>query len=497
MYTIKQFIDGQHVSHSSNKTIDIINPGMGETIGQVEFIDSDKIDSIIESAHLAYLSWSKISPMKRGKVLFNFRQLLENNRDELAQLISSEHGKTLEDAQGEIGRGIEVVEFHCNINNHLKTDFSNEVASHIDCHTVRQALGVCAGVSPFNFPVMTPVWMMIPAIACGNAFILKPSEQDPSAPLKLAELLSEAGLPDGVLTVLNGDKNTVEKIMHHPRVKAVTAIASTPVAESIYTTATSLGKRSHTFGGAKNHCLVMPDADIDQAASAIVGAAYGSAGERCMALSVAVTVGDDTAERLIAAMTPQINAMKIGPGTEPGHDMGALISEAHLNRVRDNIDTGEHEGAKILIDGRQFTHDTYSNGFYMGPTLFDHVTESMHVYQEEIFGPVLCIVRLDNFEQAIELINRHQYGNGTAIFTRDGHAAREYVQSIDAGMVGVNIPIPVPVASHPFGGWKRSVFGNTNMHGLESIHFYTKMKTITTKWPSTPIGNNAFVMPTN
>jgi malonate-semialdehyde dehydrogenase (acetylating)/methylmalonate-semialdehyde dehydrogenase len=495
--TLAQYIDGQHQSSDSSRSQAIINPALGEAIGEVQFATEQQVEQAIASASKAFDSWSQTPALKRAKILYKFKALLEKHRDELARLVTIEHGKTLEDASGSVMRGIEVVDLNCSIPSQLRGTFSTEVASHIDCHTFRQPLGVCAGVSPFNFPAMVPIWMMIPAIACGNTFILKPSEQDPSTPMRLVELLSEAGLPDGVVNLLNGDKETVQQLLNHPEIKAMTAVASTPVAEAIYTTATKNGKRSHTFGGAKNHCLVMPDADMEQAANAITGAAFGSAGERCMAISVAVAVGDETADKLVELLTPKINAIKIGDGLTEGVDMGPLISEVHLNKVREYVDLGVTEGANLVIDGRNYQNPIHPQGYFMGPCLFDNVSQNMRIYQEEIFGPVLCVVRVNTFDEGIELVNRHQYGNGTAIFTRDGHAAREYSQRIQAGMVGVNIPIPVPVATHPFGGWKHSVFGDTNMHGDESIHFYTKQKTVTTKWPSTPSSVNAFVMPTN
>ena len=422
---------------------------------------------------------------------------MERYQLDLARIVTREQGKTLEDAKGSVARAIELVEFHCGLVTQLQGTFSANVSANIDCTTIRQPLGVCAGVSPFNFPVMVPIWMMIPAIASGNTFILKPSEQDPSAPIRLLELLSEAGLPPGVVNCIHGDKATVEHLLAHPDIVAFTAVASTPVAKAIYTTATAQGKRAHTFGGAKNHCVVMPDADILQAANAIVGAAYGSAGERCMALSVVVTVGESTAEALIHALTPLIKAIKIDAGDVEGADMGPLISSIHRDRVIAAIVQGVAEGASLLIDGRPFKHPQHPNGYFIGPSLFDHVDETMSVYQNEIFGPVLVIMRVANFEDALKCVNHHQYGNGTAIFTRDGFSAREYVQRVHVGMVGINVPIPVPAVSHPFGGWKHSSFGDTHMHGQESIHFYTKLKTITSKWPVTALNESAFSMPTH
>lgn len=496
-YIVPHFIDGQLVNETDTPAHPIYNPAFGEPIGQVHFASSALCNKTVAIAKEAGLKWAQTPAMKRAKVLFKFRDLLEKNQSDLACIVTREHGKTLDDAKGSVARGIEVVELHCGLVNQLKGDFSPDVASQIDCHTFRQPLGVCAGVSPFNFPVMVPIWMMIPAIACGNSFILKPSEQDPSAPIRLLELLSEAGLPAGVANCIQGDKNVVEQLLAHPDIAAFTAVASTPVAQSIYSTATAHGKRAHTFGGAKNHCVVMPDADLDQASNAIVGAAFGSAGERCMALSVVVAVGNQTADALIAKMTPQIQAMRIGAGDAEGIDMGPLVSQAHRERVLAAINKGVAEGAQLVIDGRDFKHPQYQQGYFLGPCLFDNVKPEMSIYQNEIFGPVLVVLRVNTFEEAIALVNGHQYGNGTAIFTRDGFSAREYSQRVQAGMVGVNIPIPVPIANHPFGGWKRSAFGDTNMHGQESINFYTRRKTVTSKWPTTALKENAFIMPTH
>ncbi len=496
-YTVPHHIGGQLVNETNPENLPIHNPALGEVIGQVHFASKATCDQAVATAKKAGIEWSQTPPIKRARILFKFRDLLERHQTDVARIVTREHGKTIEDAKGSVARAIEVVELHCGLVNQLKEEFSSNVANHVDCHTLRQPLGVCAGVSPFNFPVMVPIWMMIPAIACGNTFILKPSEQDPSAPIRLLELLTDAGLPAGVANCVQGNKTTVAHLLAHPDIAAFTAVASTPVAQSIYTTATAYGKRSHTFGGAKNHCVVMPDADLDQAASAIVGAAYGSAGERCMAISVAVTVGNQTADTLIAKMAPQIRAIRIDVGDVPNTDMGPLISSAHREKVLAAVDKGINEGAQLIIDGRAFKHPDHPQGFFMGPCLFDHVEEHMSVYQNELFGPVLVIVRVDTFEQALALVNRNQYGNGTAIFTRDGFTAREYSQRVQVGMIGVNIPIPVPVANHPFGGWKCSFFGDTNMHGAESIHFYTRRKTVTSKWPVTEVNASAFVMPTH
>lgn len=496
-YIVPHYIGGRSIIESAIQNHDIYNPALGEIIGHVNFASISTCDNAIATAKKAGESWSQTPAMKRAHILFRFRELLEKNQLDLARMVTREHGKTIDDAKGSVARGIEAVEFYCSLVTQLEGQVSTNVAKHIDCYTLRQPLGVCAGVSPFNFPVMVPLWMMIPAIACGNTFILKPSEQDPSAPVRLMELLSDAGLPDGVVNCLQGDKTTVDYLLHHQDIATFTAVASTPVAKSIYITATAQGKRAHTFGGAKNHGVVMPDADLAQAAKAIVGAAFGAAGERCMALSVVVTVGEQTAENLLAKLIPLIQQIKINAGDVPRCDMGPLVSSAHRQRVLNAIDKGVSEGASLLIDGRDFKHSDYPHGYFIGPSLFDNVTESMSIYQEEIFGPVLVMVRVADFEEALALVNRHQYGNGTAIFTRDGYSAREYSQRVQAGMVGINIPIPVPIASHPFGGWKHSVFGNTNMHGSESFHFYTKLKTITSNWFETDINENMFSMPTH
>ncbi|MGQ3891687.1 CoA-acylating methylmalonate-semialdehyde dehydrogenase [Legionella sp. CNM-4043-24] len=497
VYSVRHYIGGQLVTDNSNRKHDIYNPAHGEIIGSVCLADHALCDLAVKTAREAWESWSQTPPVKRARILFNFRDLLEKNHLDLARLVTREHGKTIDDAKGSVARAIEVVELHCGLLTQMQGRYTADVSTGIDCHTIRQPLGVCAGVAPFNFPVMVPVWMMAPAIACGNTFILKPSEQDPSAALRLVELLSDAGLPDGVVNCVQGDKNAVDYLLHHPDIAAFTAVASTPVAESIYTTATANGKRAHTFGGAKNHCLVMPDADLAQAAQAIVGAAYGSAGERCMAISVVVAVGDDTADQLLAHLLPLVRAIRIDAGDVEGCDMGPLISQAHRQRVLTAIDQGVAEGARLLIDGRAYRHPQHPQGYFVGPCLFDRVDESMSVYQNEIFGPVLVMVRVKDFNEGLALVNRHQYGNGTAIFTRSGYYAREFSHRVQAGMVGVNIPIPVPVASHPFGGWKRSCFGDTNMHGEESVHFYTRLKTTTSRWPVSTLSESAFIMPTN
>ncbi|MDP3562178.1 MAG: CoA-acylating methylmalonate-semialdehyde dehydrogenase [Legionellaceae bacterium] len=497
IYTVPHFINGKPVTEAHDRTHALHNPATGQRIGQVYFASEALCDNAVAAAKEASPGWAETTPVKRAQILFNFRELLIKNQLELAHLVTKEHGKTIDDAKGSIARGIEVVDYHCGIINQLQGSFSANVSSQIDCYTLRQPLGICAGVSPFNFPVMVPIWMIIPAIACGNTFILKPSEQDPSAPVKLLELLSEAGLPPGVAQCIHGDKATVDQLLMHSDISAFTAVASTPVAESIYKTAIAQGKRAHTFGSAKNHCVVMPDADLDQTAQALVGAAYGSAGERCMAISVIVAVGQHTAEKLLEKLKPLVEKIRIGAGDSPSIDMGPLVSSAHRQRVLAAVDQGIAEGAKLIIDGRAFKHDTLAEGFFMGPCLFDQVTEEMSIYQQELFGPVLIMIRVEHLDDALALVNKNQYGNGTAIFTRDGYSAREYAHRVQVGMVGVNIPIPVPIANHPFGGWKRSAFGDTNMHGNESIHFYTKIKTITSKWFLNQLNDNVFAMPEN
>lgn len=496
-YRVAHFIAGQTVSDPTKTTKDIHNPATGECIGQVPIAELNICNQAIAAAKQAWPGWANTTVTKRIQILFQFRNLLSEHTAKLANLVTQEHGKTLEDAKGSIARGLELVEFHCGLLTQLQGSFSANVSQQIDCHTFRQPLGVCAGVSPFNFPIMVPVWMMIPAIACGNTFVLKPSEQDPSASLFLVELLQKSGLPAGVINCLQGDAGTVEHMLAHPDIQAFTAVASSTVAEKIYQRAIQTGKRAHTFGSAKNHAVIMPDADFSQVAKALSGAAFGSAGERCMAISVAVTVGPDTASQLLQALVPEIKKITIGPGTDTQSDIGPLISHAHQQRVMQAITQGVEEGAELVIDGRDFVHKEYAKGYYLGPCLFDQVTENMSIYQNEIFGPVLVIVRVADLEEAIALVNRNQYGNGTAIFTQNGYAARHYGHQVQVGMVGINIPIPVPIASHPFGGWKRSAFGDTAMHGQESLHFYTKSKTITSKWFMGQHETSQFMMPKN
>jgi malonate-semialdehyde dehydrogenase (acetylating)/methylmalonate-semialdehyde dehydrogenase len=428
--------------------------------------------------------------------MFKFKELVEQNLDKMAGLVTAEHGKVLSDAKGSCIRGLEVVEFACGIPQLLKGEFSENVGTGVDSWSTRQPLGVCAGITPFNFPAMVPMWMFPISIACGNTFILKPSERNPSASLYMAELLKEAGLPDGVLNVVNGDKEAVDAILHHPDVMAVSFVGSTPIAEYIYHTGTSMNKRVQALGGAKNHMVVMPDADMEQATDALMGAGYGSAGERCMAISVAVAVGDKVADGLIERLAPRVRALKVAPGTDPDAEMGPLVTKQHLDKVRGYVDLGVQEGAKLVVDGRGIKLQGYENGFFLGGCLFDEVTTDMRIYKEEIFGPVLSVVRAPSYDAAVKMVNDHEYGNGTAIFTRDGDAAREFASKIKVGMVGVNVPIPVPMAFHSFGGWKRSLFGDQHMHGPEGVRFYTKLKTITSRWPTGIRAGAEFVMPT-
>lgn len=497
LYDVAHYIGGKLYNDITTHKKTLYNPATGKAIANVNFASSDLCIKAIDTAKNSFTNWSKTTPIKRSQILFNFRNILEKHTIDLAKIVTKEHGKTIDDAKGSIARAIEVVEYHCGVMMQLQSSLSNNVSTEIDCYTIRQPLGVCAGVSPFNFPVMVPCWMIIPAIACGNTFILKPSEQTPSASVRLLEYLSDAGLPDGVANVLHGDKKTVEYLLDSPDIAAFTAVSSTPVAKSIYQKAIFNGKRAHTFGGAKNHCVVMPDANILQASTNILGAAFGSAGERCMALSVVITVGNATADMLLEHLLPQAKKITIGAGDEENIDMGPLISKNHRDKVLNIINKGVNEGATLLIDGRNYTHPQYPNGYFLGPCLFDNVTPDMTIYQQEIFGPVLVIIRTDSLDNALDLINKNPYGNGAAIFTSDGYNARYFSEQVQAGMVGINIPIPVPVANHPFGGWKQSAFGDYKMHGLESINFYTKAKTITSKWPKHDTNNNVFVMPKN
>lgn len=466
----------------TKRKLDIYNPTTGEVSKRVGVADQHVVDRAVSAAKAAFLSWSQIPASQRQKILFKFKNLLDQNIDVLARIVNEEHGKTLVEAVGSIQRGIDVVDYCCGISSHLKGEFSEEVASGMDTYSMRQPLGVCVGITPFNFPAMIPLWMFPMAIACGNTFVLKPSEKDPSCAVKLVELAHEAGVPAGVVNVVHGDKETVDALLVNPDVKAVSFVGSSAIAEYVHKTAIANNKRAQAFGGAKNHCIVMPDADLEQAATAIFLSAFGSAGERCMALPVVVAVGDATADALIKKIIPKIETFKIGAGYEPDVEMGPLISQQHWEKVKSYVDSGVAEGAKLLVDGRMYKPKDFPNGYFMGCCLFDHVKSNMKIYREEIFGPVLSIVRVNTFEEALQLINDHEYGNGTAIFTRDGYTGRTFAEKVQVGMVGINVPIPVPVGFHSFGGWKRSIFSDIGMYGPEAIRFYTKLKTVTERW---------------
>ncbi|MBA6118581.1 CoA-acylating methylmalonate-semialdehyde dehydrogenase [Pseudomonas putida] len=482
MSIVQHLIHGELVT-KGERTADVFNPSTGQAVRKVELASRATVQEAIDSAKAAFPAWRNTPPAKRAQVMFRFKQLLEQNEARISQMISEEHGKTLEDAAGELKRGIENVEFACAAPEVLKGEYSRNVGPNIDAWSDFQPLGVVAGITPFNFPAMVPLWMYPLAIACGNAFILKPSERDPSSTLFIAQLLLEAGLPKGILNVVHGDKEAVDALIEAPEVKALSFVGSTPIAEYIYAEGTKRGKRVQALGGAKNHAVLMPDADLDNAVSALMGAAYGSCGERCMAISVAVCVGDQVADALIAKLEPQIKALKIGAGTSCGLDMGPLVTAAARDKVVGYIDDGVAAGAKLVVDGRGFRVAGNEDGYFVGGTLFDKVTPEMRIYKEEIFGPVLCIVRVNSLEQAMQLINDHEYGNGTCIFTRDGEAARLFCDEIEVGMVGVNVPLPVPVAYHSFGGWKRSLFGDLHAYGPDGVRFYTRRKAITQRWP--------------
>ena len=493
--TLPHFMGGHRVQGKSNRFGDVFNPATGAVLAKVPLANADEIRHTVDIAEQAFKSWSQVTPLNRARVLFKFKELVEANLETLAHAITLEHGKVLSDALGEITRGMEIVEFACGIPHLLKGEHSMNVGTGVDSWSEYAPLGVVAGITPFNFPCMVPMWMFPIAIACGNTFILKPSERDPSPALLIAEWLHQAGLPDGVFNVVHGDKEAVDAILDEPRIQAVSFVGSTPIAEYIYARGCSNGKRVQALGGAKNHLVVMPDADIDGVCNALLGAAYGSAGERCMAISVAVCVGDKTADTLIENLAPKVAALRVGPGNTNNPDMGPLVTCAHRDKVKAYVDSGVDDGAKLVVDGRDLKIAGHEDGFFLGGCLFDHVKPGMKIYDEEIFGPVLCVVRVNTFEQACDLVNQHEYGNGTAIFTRDGEAAREFAHRIQVGMVGINVPIPVPMSFHSFGGWKRSLFGPLTMHGTDGVRFYTRLKTITARWSRGSSGAE-FVMPT-
>ena len=497
MTDIAHYIDNAHVAGKSGRSQPVFNPATGEAQNSVALASSAEVERAVESAHKAWKSWSKTPPLRRARVLDRFKMILWDRADQLASAISLEHGKTHDDAVGEVTRGLEVVEFAVGAPHLLKGDMTEDVGTGVDSHSVRQPLGVVAGITPFNFPAMVPMWMFPVALACGNTFVLKPSERDPSASLLIAEWLTEAGLPEGVFNVVQGDKEAVDTLLSHPHVKAISFVGSTPIAKYIYETGTANGKRVQALGGAKNHMVILPDADLDMAATALMGAAFGSAGERCMAISVAVPVTDAVADALVEKLIPKIEALKVGPAADVSSQMGPVVTAIAQDKVKGLIDKGEVEGAKIVVDGRGFqAPQGYENGFFVGPTLIDHVTPDMTVWKEEIFGPVLSVVRRKDYADAVDLVHNHEYANGVAIFTRDGDAARSFANDIEVGMVGVNVPIPVPMAFHSFGGWKQSLFGDHHMHGMEGVRFYTRLKTVTTRWPSGLRSDPEFVMPT-
>ena len=497
MTDINNFVGGEEAPGASGRFSDVFNPATGVAEKRVPLATTAEVDAVVANAKAAWPAWAKTPPLRRARILDKFKFLLQENADRIAEAISAEHGKTHDDALGEVTRGLEVVEFAVGIPHLLKGEITENVGTNVDSHSLRQPLGVVAGITPFNFPCMVPMWMFPVALACGNCFILKPSERDPSPSLILAELLTKAGLPAGVFNVVHGDKEAVDALLDNPDVKAVSFVGSTPIARYIYATGTANGKRVQALGGAKNHMVIMPDADLDMAVGALMGAAYGSAGERCMAISVAVPVGEKTADALIAKLVPEIEKLKVGPAADRASDMGPLVTAQHLAKVRGYVDQGVKEGAKLVVDGRDFkAPQGYEGGYFIGGSLFDGVTEDMTIWKEEIFGPVLGIARAKSYADAVDLIGKHEYGNGVAVFTRDGDVARAFAHDIEVGMVGVNVPIPVPMAFHSFGGWKASLFGDHHMHGPEGVRFYTRLKTITTRWPSGMRTESEFVMPT-
>jgi malonate-semialdehyde dehydrogenase (acetylating)/methylmalonate-semialdehyde dehydrogenase len=496
MRQVGHFIGGTEVQGTSGRFADIYQPMTGEVMRQVALASRAEMRQAVENAAAAQPAWAATNPQRRARVMMKFLDLIAKEMDSLADLLAREHGKTIPDAKGDIQRGVEVVEFCAGIPHLLKGEFTEGAGPGIDMYSIRQPLGVVAGITPFNFPAMIPMWKFAPAIACGNAFILKPSERDPGVPMRLAEIMIEAGLPAGILNVVNGDKEAVDAILDDPEIRAVGFVGSSAIAEYVYSRASATGKRAQCFGGAKNHMIIMPDADMDQAVDALIGAGYGSAGERCMAISVAVPVGKAAADTLMSKLVPRVESLKVGPSTDPSADYGPLVTKTHLDKVRSYVDLGIQEGAKLVVDGRNFRMQGYENGFYLGGCLFDEVRPEMRIYKEEIFGPVLSVVRAKDYDEALRLPTEHEYGNGVAIYTRDGDAARDFASKVNVGMVGINVPIPVPLAYYTFGGWKRSGFGDLNQHGPDAVRFYTKTKTVTSRWPSGVKEGAEFVIPT-
>ena len=496
MRNIAHFVNGQTFEGASGRFGDVFNPNTGEIQARVQLATADELDAAVQVAAQAQIGWAATNPQRRARVMFEFKRLIERDMNILAEILSSEHGKVIADSKGDIQRGLEVIEFACGIPHILKGEYTEGAGPGIDVYSMRQPLGVCAGITPFNFPAMIPRWMFGISIAVGNTFILKPSEKDPTVPVKLAELMMEAGAPAGVLNVVHGDKAVVDAILTHPLIRAVSFVGSSDIAHYVYQTGTAHGKRVQAMGGAKNHGVVLPDADLDQVVKDLSGAAFGSAGERCMALPVVVPVGKKTADELRERMVAEMETLQIGVSSDPAAHYGPVVSAAHRDKIADYIRIGVEEGAELVVDGRDFALQGFEKGFFIGPSLFDNVKKGMKTYQEEIFGPVLQMVRAESFEEALSLPSEHQYGNGVAIFTRNGRAAREFAARVNVGMVGINVPIPVPVAYHTFGGWKRSAFGDTNQHGVEGVKFYTKVKTITARWPEGEVEDSAFVIPT-
>jgi malonate-semialdehyde dehydrogenase (acetylating)/methylmalonate-semialdehyde dehydrogenase len=493
---VSHYINGRIVPGSSGRRGDIYNPAIGEVVRQVDFATVEEVQAAVDAARAAFPAWAAQPPLRRARVMFRLKEILERNIDELAVLLTEEHGKTVADSKGSITRGIEVVEFACGIPHVLKGEFTENVGAEVDSYSMRQPLGVVAGITPFNFPAMIPLWMAPMALACGNTFILKPSEKDPSFSIRMAELFKEAGVPDGAFNVIQGDAVAVNAILENPGIAAVSFVGATKTAEYIFHTGTRHNKRVQALGGAKNHMIIMPDADMEQVTDAVMGAAYGSAGERCMAISVAVAVGDRVADDLIERLSPRVQALKVGPGNDPQTEMGPLVTKEHFDKVMGYIDAGVKEGADLVLDGRGLSLQGYEKGYFMGGSIFDKVTPEMSIYTDEIFGPVLCVVRAPDYGQAVDLVSSHEYGNGTAIFTRDGDAARHFASNVNVGMVGINVPIPVPMAFHSFGGWKRSLFGDHHTHGPEGVRFYTKQKMITSRWPGGIRAGAEYTIPT-